>query len=143
MPIRFNLKTLHLLAGLILSAQWCPATEVLTSGERDFFENKIRPALVKHCYECHAADSKEVGGKLLLDTREGLRTGGESGPSVVVGDPDVSLLIQSLRYEDTEMPPDKPLPQRVIRDFENWVRMGAPDPHLPVAGDVTAEKTGE
>lgn len=143
MPIRFNLKTLHLLAGLILSAQWCPATEVLTSGERDFFENKIRPALVKHCYECHAADSKEVGGKLLLDTREGLRTGGESGPSVVVGDPDVSLLIQSLRYEDTEMPPDKPLPQRVIRDFEKWVRMGAPDPRLPVAGDVTAEKTGE
>ncbi len=51
----------------------------------DFFEQRIRPVLVEHCYECHAAESKKVQGGLLLDTRDGIRKGGDSGPSVVPG----------------------------------------------------------
>jgi hypothetical protein len=98
-----------------------------------FFENKIRPVLVKHCYECHAADAKEIGGKLLLDTSEGLRNGGESGPALVAGKPDESLLMQALRYDGLEMPPDQPLPEAVVHDFAQWIERGAVDPRTSQA----------
>lgn len=93
-----------------------------------FFENKIRPVLVKHCYECHAADSKELGGKLRLDRRDTMRTGGETGPAVVAGKPEESLIIRALRYDGLEMPPHAPLPESVVNDFVTWVRRGAVDP---------------
>ncbi len=100
-----------------------------TKADLDFFEKKIRPVLVKHCYSCHSADSKEVKGGLLLDTREGLRRGGESGGhGVVPGVPKESVLLEAIRFESFEMPPNKQLPENVIADFEKWVKMGAPDP---------------
>jgi cytochrome c553 len=107
--------------------------EQFSPSDRAFFESKIRPVLVKHCYECHSANSKELGGKLLLDSRDGLRRGGESGPAVVAGKPDESRIIQSLRYDGIEMPPDEPLPETVIRDFVQWVQRGALDPRAPIS----------
>lgn len=100
-----------------------------------FFETKIRPVLVEHCYRCHAADAKKIRGGLLLDTREGIRQGGDSGAAVAPGKPVESLLLDALRYETFEMPPEGPLPAAVIADFEQWIRMGAPDPR-----DGTVEK---
>lgn len=94
----------------------------------EFFEAKIRPVLIKHCYECHAADAKSIRGGLLLDTRAGTLTGGDSGASVVPGKPDESLLLESLRFESFEMPPSGKLAPEVIADFETWIKMGAPDP---------------
>ena len=96
----------------------------------DFFEKKIRPVLVKHCYECHSADAKKLGGGLLLDHREGLRKGGETGAALVVGKPSESLLIKAIRYEDDslKMPPKGKLPAAVITDLETWVKNGANDP---------------
>ena len=111
--------------------------------DRSFFENKIRPVLVKHCYECHSADSEGVGGKLLLDTRDGVRTGGESGPAVVPGKPDESRIIQALRYDGIEMPPEQPLPETVINNFVKWVQRGAPDPRTPIARPKAATPTSE
>ena len=99
-----------------------------TREQIDFFEKKIRPVLVEHCYKCHAADAKKVKGGLLLDTRDALRKGGDSGPALVPGDPAKSLLLKALRYEDTQMPPAGKLPDRVIADFETWIKQGAPDP---------------
>ncbi|MEO6786312.1 MAG: PSD1 and planctomycete cytochrome C domain-containing protein, partial [Chthoniobacteraceae bacterium] len=96
--------------------------------QRAFFESKIRPVLVKQCYECHSAGAKKVGGKLLLDSPAEMFGGGESGPAVIPGKPDESLIIQSLRYDDLEMPPKKRLPESVVNDFVAWVKMGAPDP---------------
>jgi hypothetical protein len=96
-----------------------------------FFENKIRPVLVKHCFACHSKGAKEVGGKLLLDSRDALRKGGESGPSLVEGKPEESLLIQALLYDGLQMPPEKPLPEPVVNDLKEWVRRGAPDPRQP------------
>lgn len=106
-----------------------------------FFESKIRPALVKHCQECHAKDAKKIGGKLLLDTRDDLKKGGESGSPIVAGKPEESLLIHALKWEnDLEMPPKTPLPAATIADFEKWIAMGAPDPRtgpaVPVAPPV-------
>ncbi len=100
-------------------------------GGIEFFENKIRPVLVKHCYHCHSAAAlkeKKLQGGLLLDTRAGIRAGGDSGPAVVPDKPDESLLISSLKQEDFEMPPEGKLPDAVIADFVKWVEMGAPDP---------------
>jgi len=94
----------------------------------DFFESRIRPVLIEHCYECHSGGSKIVQGNLRLDSQLGLRLGGDSGPAVVPGNPDESLIIQSLRYGDLQMPPSGKLSENILRDFETWVLQGATDP---------------
>ena len=96
--------------------------------EVEFFEKKIRPVLVEHCYKCHSDKAEKLQGKLLLDSREAARKGGESGAAIVPGDPDASLLVQALRFENFEMPPSGKLPAEVIADFERWIKQGAADP---------------
>ena len=93
-----------------------------------FFESKIRPLLVEHCYECHAAGSKILQGGLRVDHRAGLLKGGDSGAAVVPKQAAKGLLIKALRHEDVKMPPKGKLPDSVIKDFETWIAMGAPDP---------------
>ncbi|QIF04411.1 PSD1 and planctomycete cytochrome C domain-containing protein [Roseimicrobium sp. ORNL1] len=96
-----------------------------------FFESRIRPVLVEHCYECHSAESGKSKGGLLLDTKHGIRSGGETGPAVVPGDTAKSLLLTAVKHADPdlEMPPKKPkLSDRVIADLESWVKNGATDP---------------
>jgi hypothetical protein len=95
----------------------------------EFFEKEIRPILVEHCLECHAGDTEQKGG-LVLDSRQGWTTGGDSGPAVIPGDPGGSLLVEAVRYENPnfEMPPKSRLPADKIARLEEWVRMGAPDP---------------
>ena len=102
--------------------------------ELEFFEKKIRPVLIERCYKCHSAESKKLKGKLLLDTREDLLKGGESGPAIVAGKPGKSLLISALRYEDLEMPPKNKLSDAVINDFILWIKKGAADPRAGTAG---------
>ncbi|TWT35092.1 Planctomycete cytochrome C [Thalassoglobus neptunius] len=95
-----------------------------------FFEKRIRPLLVTKCYECHSQKADEVSANLLVDSAPTIRRGGDSGAAVLPGDPDKSLLIEAVRYEnrDMEMPPDEKLSTAEIRDLEKWVSMGAPDP---------------
>ncbi len=110
-----------------------PAAEP-TREQLEFFEKRIRPVLVNRCYECHSADAKKLKGGLALDTRDGLLAGGETGPAIVPGDPEKSRLIEAVRYQNRErqMPPKSALPADQIRDLEQWVKMGAPDPrHQP------------
>lgn len=102
----------------------------MTPDQRSFFENKIRPVLVKQCYECHSQGAKKLGGKLLLDAPSEMIAGGESGPAMIPGQPDDSLIIQALRYDGLEMPPKQRLPEQVVNDFITWVKMGAPDPRI-------------
>lgn len=101
----------------------------------EFFETKIRPVLVEHCFECHSAKAQPAEGNLRLDSRDALRKGGKTGPSIVLGKPDASLLIKSLRYtdENLQMPPDGKLPDGVIADFEKWIASGAADPRTDAA----------
>src|SRR5687768_6198549 len=97
--------------------------------EIEFFEKKVRPALVKHCYECHAADAKKVRGELLLDTRAGVLKGGATGPAIVPGEPEKSLLITAVRHVDNDLKmPKEKLRDSEIKDLVAWVKMGAPDP---------------
>jgi hypothetical protein len=95
-----------------------------------FFETKIRPVLVHNCYQCHSGDPAKAKGHLVLDTHDGIRKGGDSGEAVVPGHADTSLLIEAIRHEGLEMPPNSKLPDEVIDDFVAWVAMGAPDPRV-------------
>jgi len=116
---------------LILAACWSQLAAAQTAEEIAFFEKHIRPVLVKECYSCHSQQAEEeVGGGLLLDTREGIRTGGDLGAAVVPGSVRRSLLIKAVRQTDDDlaMPPEKKLSNEVIARFEQWVAMGAPDP---------------
>lgn len=100
------------------------------SAKIEFFEKRVRPALAKYCYECHSAKSEKVKGGLFLDTKTGIRKGGEIGPAIVPGDLRESLLIEAIHWknEDLQMPPKKKLPDAIVKVLEDWVRMGAPDP---------------
>jgi Protein of unknown function (DUF1549)/Protein of unknown function (DUF1553)/Planctomycete cytochrome C len=104
----------------------------ITPEQLDFFEKKIRPVLVEKCYDCHSEESGKMKGDLVLDSRDGIRAGGERGPGIVPHKPDDSFVIQAIRQEGRiAMPPEKKggkLPDEVIADFEKWVTMGAPDP---------------
>jgi cytochrome c553 len=116
---------------LVLLSSACTRGADPTPEQVQFFENQVRPILVEHCYSCHSADAKKVRGGLLLDSREATLQGGDSGPAVVPGHPDRSLLVTAVRYldEDLQMPPKGgKLSDREIADLETWVRMGAPDP---------------
>lgn len=107
-----------------------PAKEPTREG-LDFFEKKIRPVLAESCYACHSAQAKKPQGGVLVDSLEAMLKGGASGqPAIVPGDPDKSLLIAAIRYTDPklQMPMGGKLPDHVIKDFEEWVKMGAPAP---------------
>ncbi|NNJ24081.1 DUF1553 domain-containing protein [Alienimonas chondri] len=93
-----------------------------------FFETKIRPALVEHCLECHGAEADPPDGNLRLDLRAGWEIGGDSGPALTPGDVDGSVLMEALRYETYEMPPEGKLPDHVVADFAKWIERGAVDP---------------
>jgi len=109
----------------------------------EFFETRIRPVLAQECYECHNSQGDAEGG-LVLDHRKSLLAGGDQGPAIVPGNPDRSLLIQAIRHDrdDLEMPSAAPkLDAAIIQDFEQWVRMGAPDPrdHPPTDEELAAD----
>jgi hypothetical protein len=114
---------------IILEA--CLAQQKASADELDFFEKKIRPVLAEHCYRCHSSETAKAGklkGGLQLDTRDGMRRGGDSGPAVVPGNPAKSLLLAALRHETVMMPPSGKLPDSVIVDFVAWIKNGAADP---------------
>lgn len=95
-----------------------------------FFEKKIRPLLIKHCYECHSEEAEERQGGLLLDRRSGWIEGGDTNKAVIPGEPNASLLIKAVRYtdENLQMPPEEQLKPEQIKLLEQWVRLGAPGP---------------
>lgn len=106
--------------------------KTITPEQLEFFEKNIRPVLVAKCYDCHSEEKGKNKGELTLDTRDGIRAGGDRGPAVVPGKPDDSILINAIRQTgQLRMPPDSRggmLPDEVIADFEKWVRDGAADP---------------
>jgi hypothetical protein len=126
--------TRWLLSSMILTmfiGVLCAHAVAAPPDSEEFFEKKIRPLLVEKCYKCHSAGAlsrDNLKGGLQLDTRSGLRAGGESGPAVVPGKPTQGTLLSALRYEDHEMPPDAPLSTEQITIIEQWIRHGAVDP---------------
>ena len=118
-----------------------PIERPATADQLAFFEKSIRPVLIKECYSCHAADSEKIRGGLTLDTREGLRRGGDNGPALIAGDPKNSRIIKALKHQsdDLAMPPKSKLADTVIADFEKWIAMGAADPREGAARSTKVE----
>jgi len=109
-----------------------------------FFEKKIRPLLIKHCYECHSEEAEERQGGLLLDRRSGWIAGGDTTKAVLPGEPDASLLIKAVRYsdEDLQMPPEEKLKPEQIKLLEQWVRLGAHGSKIDI-GDSEFSRLGD
>ena len=104
--------------------------ELAAESSAEFFEKRIRPVLVEHCYECHSATSSKLKGGLRLDSKKGLLQGGETRAAVIPGNPKASLLLEAIRYtnRDLQMPPHGKLPETTIADLTQWVADGAFDP---------------
>ncbi len=108
----------------------------------EFFEAKIRPILVQNCYKCHSREAERLKGNLSVEFRESLLKGGANGPAIVPGEPERSLLIKAVRYEDPDlqMPPKgKKLTDEQIEALTQWVKQGAPDPRVAGGGGGGAE----
>lgn len=135
------MNTNHLVPVLILSLG-IPAFAADNAGT-EFFEKRIRPVLIQECYSCHSAKAQGQGdlkGGLSLDTKAALLAGGDSGPAIVPGKPDESLLLEALNYDSFEMPPKGKLKPEVIADFKKWIQMGAPDPRTSDAPPIATKK---
>src|SRR5262249_54890941 len=119
---------------------------LVTAGARgddalDYFEREVRPVLVDTCQKCHGA--KKQSGGLSLETRERLLRGGASGPAIVPGRPEKSLLISAIHHDgDLKMPPKSKLTEAQIAALTRWVQLGAPWPRPPaVAAAADAVRT--
>jgi hypothetical protein len=124
----------------VAGAQTVSAEETrFTAEQLEFFENRVRPLLVEHCSKCHNAD--EHKGNLVLDSRENLLKGGDTGPSVEPGNIDASELIKAVRYgaDGYQMPPDGKLDDAAIKTLEEWVTMGAPWPTSTATTQTASE----
>ncbi len=106
----------------------------------EFFEKRVRPVLVERCYECHG-EKKQKGG-LRLDHAAALTKGGDSGPALVPGQPEKSLLIKVISWSDPDlqMPPKNKLAEAEIATLTEWVKMGAPDPRTNLQSQLSNQK---
>ncbi|HEX7898572.1 MAG TPA: DUF1549 domain-containing protein [Planctomycetota bacterium] len=115
------------------------AVVLALSQDVEFFEAKVRPILVDHCLKCHG--EKKPKGGLRLDSKAGWEKGGDSGPALVPGKPDRSLLLKMIRpgsESPPEMPPDSRLPAEAVDILQKWIQMGAPDPRTGTASTARA-----
>src|SRR5690348_1047279 len=119
------MKRAVLLSGVLLIGG-----SLVRADDMAFFESKIRPVLIEHCYECHSAKAEKLKGGLRLDRRDGLRAGGDPGAAGVAGDAENSLILDALAHGDDfpKMPPKGKLPDAVLADFRRWIERGAADP---------------
>ena len=114
----------------------------LVANDNQFFETNIRPVLSEKCYECHSSKAAKIKGGLRLDHIELILQGGDSGPAIIQGKPDDSLIVQAIRYDDLDfhMPPKEKLPKKVVQDFEKWISEGADWPDEPVPTLLSSKK---
>src|SRR5258706_507023 len=112
----------------------CAASAADKPDTFDFFEKKIRPVLAAQCYQCHTG--KSAAGGLQIDSANGMRG------VITPGNPEKSALIHAIRRDgNLKMPPGGPLPADQVADFEEWIKMGAPDPRTaPAAPPYDYEK---
>ncbi|QDT53731.1 Planctomycete cytochrome C [Caulifigura coniformis] len=122
-------RTLAALGGLFFGAE--ARSQTVPPGDRgiEFFENRVRPVLAEHCYKCHGPVKQFA--ELRLDSRKAMLDGGDTGPAIVPGKPEASLLVEAVRHGDVQMPPNDKLKDEEIAAIEKWVRIGAPWPEAP------------
>ena len=132
-------------ASSLAVAGWLLTAAVANANDRQgmaFFESKIRPLLVEHCYDCHSQESGEASGGLRLDNADAMLRGGSLGPAIVPGKPESSLLLKAVRYRDSDlqMPPGGKLDDEAIESLHRWIVGGAPDPRQATSGEGAASE---
>ena len=142
-------SSIPLLAALLLSALTATAAvppSKPSAADLAFYEQTVKPILAGACFECHSHEAKKFKGGLALDSTAAILKGGDTGPALVPGDVEKSLLIKAVRYTDTDlqMPPkNKKLGSDQIAALEKWVKLGAPMPDsgakVAVRGKITDE----
>jgi len=116
-----------LLAASALTAATAVRAADPTPEQLEFFENRVRPLFVAQCSECHGEGNAKGGLRLI--SGELIRRGGDSGPAIVPGKPDESLLIEAVGHRgDIKMPPKQKLADAEIAILRRWVEIGAPWP---------------
>lgn len=146
---QFDLFGAQFLSGLLIAfvvlttSSLCAAEKQPTQQQIQFFESKIRPLFIKHCYDCHGPDEQESG--LRMDSFQGIAKGGKAGSLIVPGKPEQSLLITAVKYQspDLQMPPDDKLSKQEVKDLVNWVKMGAPYPNADMSLLRTTDAKGK
>ena len=125
-------------AGLILLMSAISVCAQDNSSE--FFEKRVRPVLASSCFTCHT--TTKLGG-LQLDSRAAMLRGGKSGPAIVPGHPEESLLIRAVSHADArlKMPMGGPkLADQAIVDLSQWIKAGAPWPESKPPEAAQAKK---
>ncbi|MCA9065171.1 MAG: PSD1 domain-containing protein, partial [Planctomycetaceae bacterium] len=125
-PLAQFLRAGLCLAIVMAASVSCPAVD---DNPEAYFEKHVRPLLVRRCFSCHAG--LKAGGGLSLAMAAGWQKGGDSGPAIIPGSPEKSLLIDAVNYQTLEMPPADEggkLSPEEIDILTQWVAMGAPDP---------------
>ena len=140
--VRLRVRQIMLVAFVATPMTTAVCDDVASPAQLEFFEKKVRPLLVAHCYECHS--DKDVKGGLRLDSAMGWKQGGDSGVAITPHDPDSSRVIDAIRYrnEDLQMPPDGKLSPEDIQTLEQWVKDGAFDPRNETAETAHAALKG-
>ncbi|HEV3021208.1 MAG TPA: PSD1 and planctomycete cytochrome C domain-containing protein [Pirellulales bacterium] len=111
-----------------------PDASAPTAADLEFFEKQVRPLLAEHCHKCHGP--AEQKGGLRLDSRSAALAGGDTGPAVLPGKPDESLLVDAVSYGELyQMPPTGKLPDATIATLRRWVELGAPWPFETAGGE--------
>ncbi len=147
-----NTTAALLLAGLILLAGECVSSAAEkskspikpTAEPAGFFAQKIQPILAEHCFKCHSHTADKIKGGLVLDSLAGALKGGDTGPALVPGHPEKSLLIKAVGYgdPDLQMPPKgKKLSDEQIAALTKWVKEGALWPGAPAAQSSAPTRT--
>lgn len=141
MPIRTVFYKPFGLSFLLSVAYLMPVSAQDTTEKVAFFEKRVRPLLAQRCFNCHCEAQGKKNGELVLDRTDKLLVGGKSGPLVVAGKPDESLLIRAVSYHDTKlrMPPSGALPKHQVDDLIRWVADGAVIPRAPLKQDLSLE----
>lgn len=140
LPLRSTYSGIFLSTLICLTAILSIGTSSLHASEatesKQLFDKHVLPMLKQHCYRCHSHETKKSRGGLVVDSKNGLLKGGDSGPAVVPGQPEKSLLLKAICYteEDLRMPPKGKLADEVIAHVENWIKLGAEDSRQVVAG---------
>ena len=128
-------------AAVCLSLWACQSLCAAEPADLDFFEKRVRPLLADHCLECHSAATESSGG-LALDSRAAWQRGGDSGPALVPGSPDESLLVRAIGWADPDlqMPPKSRLSAADQAILTEWIRRGAADPREATSQDAAKKK---
>ncbi|MEQ9410664.1 MAG: PSD1 and planctomycete cytochrome C domain-containing protein [Fuerstiella sp.] len=135
------LRILFLTSVVLSTSARAVAENDFSAEDIEFFEAKVRPLLVQHCYDCHSTDAKKLQAGLYVDSRQGMIQGGDNGPAAVLGKPEESLLIEAVKYKSYEMPPDRKLSDSEIAVLVTWVEKGLPWPKVTTSpGHAVAEQ---